>query len=150
MSIRLRVYASIVLGSILSAGCDESLSTLAGPTPDLQPTFSSIQSQIFESTDSSGRSACIKCHSSVGRNPSGGMSLDHSVAYNNLVNVSVREKPSFMRVVPGDPTSSYLIHKLAGSSDIAGRRMPFDGPPYLTDGQIQIIQRWISLGAPQN
>jgi len=150
MSIRLRVYASIVLGSILLAGCDESLSTLAGPTPDLQPTFSSIQSQIFESTDSSGRSACIKCHSSVGRNPSGGMSLDHSVAYNNLVNVSVREKPSFMRVVPGDPTSSYLIHKLAGSSDIAGRRMPFDGPPYLTDGQIQIIQRWISLGAPQN
>jgi hypothetical protein len=28
--------------------------------------------------------------------------------------------------------------------------MPFTGPPYLTDGQILIIRRWIALGAPRN
>jgi hypothetical protein len=150
MPIRLRIYAFVVFGSMILTGCDEGLSSLAGPTPDLQPSFASIQSRIFESSDSSGRSACIKCHSTIGRNPSGGLSLDHSVAYNNLVNAAVREKPGATRVIPGDPTNSYIIHKLEGSSDVTGRRMPFDGPPYLTGGQIQIIQRWISIGAPQN
>ncbi len=49
------------------AGCDEKLSDVAGPTPDLEPTFSSIQREIFNTTDSSGRVACIQCHSDNGR-----------------------------------------------------------------------------------
>ncbi len=141
---------TIGLVCVTALACDESLSSLAGPTPSLEPTFSSIQAEIFESTDSAGRSACTNCHSATGRNPVGGLNLDHAAAYANLVNVPVREKPGAIRVIPGDPDNSYLIKKLEGASDIAGRRMPFNGPPYLTDGQIQIIRRWIQIGAPNN
>jgi hypothetical protein len=130
--------------------CDEKLSSIAGPTPDLEPTFASIQKEIFETTDSAGRVACTGCHTSTGRNPSGGLNLNHDVAYNNLVNVAGRGKPTAIRVIPGDPENSYLVHKVEGRSDIVGRRMPFAGEPFLAAGQILILKRWIEIGAPNN
>ena len=144
-----------VLGAVFVAvgatACDESLSTLAGPTPNLEPTFASIQSEIFETTDSAGRSACTNCHTNVGRNPSGGLNLTHDVAYDQLVNVPSRNKPGAIRVVPSDPESSYLVHKVSRPArESVGNRMPNNGPPYLTDGQIQILERWIEIGAPRN
>jgi hypothetical protein len=145
-------YLTVALLAAAAAtiACDEKLSSIAGPTPSLQPTFSSIQSEIFEKADSAGRSACVTCHSNTGRNPSGGLNLNHDVAYDQCVNMPSRGKPGAIRVVPGDPESSYMIHKLEGLPGIAGRRMPFNGPPYLTDGQILIIKRWIAIGAPRN
>lgn len=146
------VLLSVVVALVVAAfaACDESLSTLAGPTPNLSPTFSSIQHEIFETTDSAGRTACVTCHTSNGRNPSGGMNLNHDVAYDQLVNAPVRGVAGPIRVVPGDPDASYLIHKLEGTPDISGRRMPNNGPPYLTDGQVLIVRRWIASGAPRN
>jgi len=129
------------------AACDEKLSDLAGPSPNLQPTFSSIQHEILEARDASGRAACTECHTDVGRNPSGGQNLRHEVAYANLVNVPARGKPGAIRIIPGDPENSYVIQKLEGASGIVGERMPRTGGPYLTPGQIQIIKRWIELGA---
>ena len=140
----------LAAASLAGTGCDEKLSTLAGPTPNLEPTFTAIQRDIFEATDASGRAACTQCHSSTGRTPSGGLNLNHDVAYDQLVNAAVREKPGAVRIVPGDPDNSYLVQKLEGSSGITGRRMPQNGPPYLTDGQIAIIRRWIAIGAPRN
>ena len=99
---------------------------------------------------SAGRTACVQCHTSTGRVPVGGINLNHDVAYAQLVNFPAREKPGSMRVIPGDPDNSYLIQKLEGTAGIVGRRMPFTGPPYLTDGQILVIRRWITLGAPNN
>ncbi len=58
-----------------------------------------------------------------------------------------RGKVGAIRVIPGDPENSYLIHKLEGRPGIVGVRMPLIGPPYLTDGQILVIKRWIELGA---
>ena len=52
-------------------------------------------------------------------------------------------------MIPGDPENSYLIHKLEGRSTIAGVRMPTNGP-FLTDGQVLVIRRWIEIGAPNN
>jgi hypothetical protein len=132
------------------SACDEKLSSLAGPTPSLAPTFASIQQEIFEATDSSGRTACVTCHSNTGRAPSGGLNLNHDVAYDQLVSHTATEKAGVMRVAPGDSASSYLLQKLNGSAGIVGRRMPQNGPPYLTDGQILIIQRWIDTGAARN
>jgi hypothetical protein len=54
-----------------------------------------------------------------------------------------------MIVAPGDPERSYLIHKLEGRPGIVGLQMPRNGPPYLTAGQIQVIKRWIEIGAPR-
>jgi hypothetical protein len=143
-----------VLGAVFvvagATACDESLTTLAGPTPNLEPTFASIQSQVFETTDSAGRTACTNCHTNVGRNPSGGLNLTHDLAYDQLVNVPSRNKPGAIRVVPNDPDNSYLIHKVEGGPGIVGNRMPNNGPPYLSAGQILILKRWIEIGAPRN
>ena len=147
--LRLGSLLLCVSGLVLS-GCDENLSSIAGPTPNLEPTFASIQRDIFQTTDSAGRTACIVCHTNVGRNPAGGQNLLPEFAYSNWVNVPSARKPGAIRVIPGDPTNSYVIHKLRGLSDIVGVRMPQNGPPYLTEGQIRIIERWIEIGAPNN
>jgi hypothetical protein len=143
------LYCTLVLVSTLgSVGCDEGLSNLTGPTPDLEPTFSSIQENIFSSGDSSGRPACTNCHNAIGSRFNG-LDLSPAVSYGNLVNVASRQRPSATRVVPGDPDSSYLIHKLEGGPNIAGVRMPLNGP-YLQEGQVLVIRRWIEIGAPNN
>lgn len=133
-----------------AAACDEKLSTIAGPTPDLEPTFASIQSNIFELTDSAGRNACTSCHTNVGRTPAGGLNLLHDTAYDQLVNVSATQVASLRRVRPGNREASYILHKIEGRAGIVGTRMPRNGPPYMTDGQILILKRWIELGAPRN
>jgi hypothetical protein len=139
----------LIAAGLASAACDEKLSTLAGPTPTLTPTFTSIQQDIFERTDRAGRAACTQCHTS-GSPLSGGLNLTQDLAYDQLVNARSRFKPGAIRVIPGDPGNSYLIQKLEGATGIAGKRMPNTGPPYLTDGQILIIRRWIAIGAPRN
>jgi hypothetical protein len=137
-----------VVTTLGSVGCDEALSDLTGPTPNLEPTFSSIQQEIFSSGDSSGRPACTNCHNAVGSRFNG-LDLSPAVSYSNLVNVASRAKAGAVRVIPGDPENSYLIHKLEGRSTIAGVRMPLGGP-FLETGQIQVIERWIEIGAPNN
>lgn len=140
--------AALMLAATLSgAACDEKLADVAGPTPNLVPTFSSIQREIFNAADSSGRLACIGCHTDNGRTPAGGLVLLEGRSYQALVGQSSRFKPGAVLVVAGDPGSSYVIHKLEGAADIAGSRMPRGTGPFLTSGQMQIIRRWIALGA---
>jgi hypothetical protein len=137
-----------LVAAVGAVGCDERLRDLTGPSPNLQPTFSSIQQEIFQTTDG-GRVMCVNCHTNVGRNPAAGLNLAVD-PYAALISVPSREKPELMLVAPGNPDLSYLIHKLEGRSGIVGLRMPRNGPPYLTDGQILVIRRWITVGAPRN
>jgi len=146
----IRALLLLLMAALTATACDESLSKLAGPTPSLEPTFASVQKEIFETTDAAGRVACVNCHTSTGRNPSGGMNLNHDVAYDQIVNVPSARKPGAVRVIPGDPENSYIVHKVEGRSGIVGVRMPFSGAPFLTDGQILILKRWIANGAPRN
>ena len=139
-----------VMIMIMTAGCDESLSEFAGPTPNLEPTFSSIQRDIFNNSDSSGRAACISCHNNQFFRQNGNLNLTEAVSYASLINIASSGKPGAIRVIPGDPGGSYLIQKLEGAPGIAGVRMPQLGPPYLTVSQIAIIRRWIELGAANN
>lgn len=132
-----------------TSGCDEKLSDIAGPSPGLTPTFSSIAQNIFASTDSSGRVACTQCHTNQGRNPAANLNLLPDVAYAQLVGVASVQKPGAVRVVPGDAANSYLIPKLEGG-DIVGQRMPRTSGPFLTEGQVLIIRRWIDQGARNN
>lgn len=143
----IRTTALIAFTVLTAVGCDESLRDVAGPTPNLVPTFSSIQREIFSAGDSSGRASCVQCHTSVGRTPASGLSLLEGQAYNALVGQPSRGKPGAVLVVAGNPDASYLLHKLEGRSDIAGQRMPRTSGPFLTAGQISIIRRWIELGA---
>jgi cytochrome c553 len=144
---RQALAALILAAAFAGAACDEKLADVAGPTPDLVPTFSSIQKEIFDTTDSSGRLACITCHTDSGRTPAGGLVLLSGRSYQALVEQPSRFKTGAIFVVPGDPDNSYLIHKLDGAADMAGSRMPRGTGPFLTSGQMQIIRRWIELGA---
>ncbi|MDO8677195.1 MAG: hypothetical protein Q7R30_01320 [Acidobacteriota bacterium] len=137
----------LALAASIGSACDERLRDVAGPTPDLQPTLSSIQREIFNKQDSSGRLACTQCHTNAGRTPTGGLLLIEGQSYSSLVGRASIGKPDAVRVIPGDPEASYLIHKLEGRSTIVGVRMPRSAGPYLTTGQISIIRRWIQLGA---
>jgi hypothetical protein len=107
------------------------------------PTLTDIQTQIFNP-------GCVTCHTSSGRTPAAGLDLETAVAWDNLVNVASTGKPGAVRVIPSDANNSYLIKKLIGASDIVGLRMPRNGPPYLSDAQVAMIQQWIAAGAAKN
>ena len=146
---RARYGLAVGILVLATAGCDESLREFAGPTPDLDATFSSIQRDILNAQDSAGRLACTSCHNPQGAPFNGRLNLTGAGAYNALVNAPSTGKPGATRVIPGDPDGSYLIQKLEGAPGIVGVRMPLT-PPYLTTGQIAIIRRWIELGAANN
>jgi hypothetical protein len=140
----------LVALALLATGCDENLRDIAGPTPDLDPTFSAIQRDIFGATDSTGRAACSSCHNAQGARFAANLNLADGSAYAQLVNVASTGKPGAIRVVPGDPDNSYLIHKIEGTPGIVGQRMPRTNGPFLTEGQVLIIRTWIRQGAQNN
>ncbi len=144
---RRSTFLSALLLAAVTYGCDEKLSDVTGPTPDLEPTFASVQQQIFNTQDGSGRQNCIVCHTDQGRTPASGLNLREGASYNALVGVSARGKAGAVLVVPGDPENSYIVQKLEGAQGIVGERMPRTGGPYLTSGQMLVLRRWIQLGA---
>src|SRR5687767_2253595 len=118
---RFRFLMALMLSGFGIAGCDESLRTIAGPTPDLEPRLSSIQQLIFDAPDSTGRAACTSCHNDTNRARAAGMTLAGSGAHASLVGVASTGKAGAVRVIPGDPENSYLVHKIEGRHDIAGQ-----------------------------
>ena len=93
------------------------------------------------------------CH--AGSSPQEGMNLSSGLMFSNTVNVLANETVSttmLMRIRPGQPDSSYLVHKIQGTLVTAGGsggRMPLGRTP-LSDGQISTIRSWITLGAIEN
>jgi hypothetical protein len=148
-----RASAVAVVAAVagLAVACDEKLSDFTGPTPALEVSFSSIQENIFNLTDSAGRAGCINCHTNAGgRTPASGLNLATGFSYDALVNRASVGKVGAVRVIPGDPDNSYLVQKIEGAPDIVGMRMPRTGGPYLTLGQIAVIRQWIAEGAKNN
>src|SRR5712671_5683346 len=106
-----------------------------GPvTADLQ----SIQDNVFTPI-------CSKCH--IGASAPEGLQLDAAHSYNLLVGVPSNEQPSLLRVKPGDPDSSYMVHKIEGLAGITGGQMPLGETP-LPQPTIDAIRQWITNGAP--
>jgi hypothetical protein len=144
------LLAGLLALAFASAACDEKLSSITGPTPNLSPTFSSIQQTLFNVTDSSGRLACVQCHSDQGRPTVSNLVLLEGRSYQQLVGRPSTSKPGATLVIPGDPDNSYLVKKLEGASDIVGLRMPRNNGPFLSEGQMLVIRRWITEGAANN
>ena len=87
------------------------------------------------------------CHDSS--QPAGSLDLSNQQsAYSALVgqNSSSALCQIEVRVVPGEPSNSYLINKLTGAGTICGSRMPKVGSAFTTE-QIDIIRAWIGNGA---
>jgi hypothetical protein len=79
---------------------DERLSDVTGPMPNLTTTFTSIQREIFNTWDSSGRLACIQCHTTVGRTPTAGLNLVEGAADASLVGRPSVNNPGATFVIP--------------------------------------------------
>lgn len=81
---------------------------------------------------------CAKCHTEKGL--MGGPPEGYRLAsYADTISAADR-----VRVVPGNPEASELLRRIRGQ---ALPRMPFDGPPFLTDDEIGLIAQWIADGA---
>lgn len=81
---------------------------------------------------------CTKCHTEnghMGPAPEGYQLTSYAAT------ISVVDR---VRVVPGNPSASELLRRIRGQ---ARPRMPFDGPPYLTDAEILSIEKWVVDGA---
>lgn len=52
-------------------------------------------------------------------------------------------------VIPGQPCDSILVQKL-GLAPPFGSRMPYNGPPYFTPEELQVVRDWIAEGALNN
>lgn len=116
--------------------------TSAASGASTAPTLTQIQTQIFDP-------GCSSCHTDVGRTPSSGLNLKAGSAFSNLVGVSSVGLAGAVRVIAGNPNSSYLVQKLEGAANIAGVQMPRVGAP-LTAAQIKMIRDWITAGALNN
>jgi hypothetical protein len=104
--------------------------------PSLEASFSSIQANVFTP-------ACTSCH--IGALAPEGLMLDSANSYGLLVDVESSQVEDLLRVDPGNPDDSYLIHKLQGTAAV-GERMPLGGPP-LAPAAIETIRQWILNGA---
>jgi hypothetical protein len=146
-----RIFTSVAWAALvlLNSGCDEKLSSITGPTPDLAPNLGAIQRTIFNVTDSTGRLACVQCHTDQGRTPAGGLVLLEGRSFQQLVGRASVGKPGATLVIPGDPDNSWIVKKLEGTADV-GQRMPRGNGPFLTEGQMLVIRHWIREGAANN
>lgn len=91
---------------------------------------------------------CSGCHTNGGM--SGGVHYDH---YTDMVGHASVDVPSIDLVRPWLPEESYVWHKVNGTQTSVpgggGARMPFNGPPYLSAGDLAKIETWIREGAPE-
>ena len=81
---------------------------------------------------------CVKCHTDnglMGAAPEGYRLTSYAAT------LSASER---VRVVPGNALASALVRRIQG---YARPRMPFDGPPYLSNAEIRLIEEWIDQGA---
>ncbi|MDW7711996.1 MAG: c-type cytochrome domain-containing protein [Deferrisomatales bacterium] len=78
---------------------------------------------------------CVICHS--GEAAPLGLRLDgYEALREGSVNGAVVE--------PGDPAASELIRRVKGT---ARPRMPMTGPPFLSEDEIALLERWVEKGA---
>jgi hypothetical protein len=142
---RLRLLST--LAPLLFAACGGTVRSPTEPPPGgpggSALSFSQIQSQIF--TPSCAKAGCHAASSAAGQ-----MVLAAGQSYAQIVGRPAPENTQLDLVKPGAPESSYLLKKVRGDADIAGSRMPLDGPPFLSSQQIAGIEGWISAGAPNN
>ena len=115
--------------------------------------FAALIQPIFEAN-------CIRCHVpggigflQTGGDQNNGLDLTRGNSHGRLVNQPTFEAPDVpprWRVLPEEPDSSYIIQKITSTSPKSGSRMPLDGPPFLSQNDINLIRMWIEEGAQNN
>lgn len=127
------------VGPLASSGDDSS--TCGGDSDPARAISyrTDLEQGVFE------RGKCNGCHTGNGSgvNQSG---LDLA-SYTTLRTGGGRSGTAI--VIDGDPCASILVQKLELSPPF-GRRMPYNGPPYLSAQDIAAVRDWIVEGARDN
>ena len=101
---------------------------LAGPAAAEVPTFAQVGTLLAE--------RCVKCHS--GPDAPMGLELD---TYAHVVSGSWTGK-----VATAGDAMSPILQRLRGQTK---PQMPLDGPPFLTEVEISLVQEWVMGGMPE-
>ena len=120
------------VGAPIAALCsNQAGSSTVSFARDLQPIFDA---------------RCKFCHY-----PNGGAPIGLQVTGLNLSTYETVISGAIMGpvVIPDEPCSSILYLKITPGPPF-GSRMPLNGPPFLADGEIQLIHDWIAEGALAN
>jgi Carboxypeptidase regulatory-like domain len=93
------------------------------------------------------RYGCTGCHPGVNSS----LDLREGRSYGDLVGIRALADPELVRVVAGDPSTSFLYLKLGGDPPVGdipaiGTRMPPRAPPIEAD-HLDLVRRWIEQGA---
>lgn len=121
-------------------GVFEATFTVTAPVV-VGPTLNEIQDQVFTLS-----CATVGCHSGGGAVLPTSMDLTNATAsLAALVNIASQD-PNFLRVLPGDANSSFLIQKLEGNQAVGGIMPPLPAQP-LDPAVIASIRTWIDNGA---
>ena len=121
----------------VAGGLQQGSSTAPAQPPGLQRPAAG-ESTTYKHVAPIFARRCAKCHSDnsiMGRPPEGYRLTSHADT------VSPRDR---VRVIPGNPAASELVRRIRGQSLPA---MPFDGPPFLDEQEIRLIEDWIADGA---
>jgi mono/diheme cytochrome c family protein len=103
--------------------------TEALPGPGEPVTFAHVERIFLQ--------RCVECHSDAREGgPPEGLRLD---GWERVVAGGER-----LVVVPGNAAASEVVRRIEG---LAEPRMPFDGPPWLSEEEIALVRRWIEDGA---
>lgn len=94
-------------------------------------------SASYSEVDAIFQTRCINCH--AGARAASGLRLD---SYANSMTGS-RNGPV---ILPGKPAQSPIVKFVKGQIQ---PRMPKNGPPWLTDAQVSVIEQWIASGASE-
>jgi uncharacterized protein (TIGR03118 family) len=142
-SIALTAQAKDAAGNATTSAAINVTVSNATSAPAPTVTLSQLQASIFTPR-------CSGCHNGSGSSLPGSMNLSSAAStFAALVNVTSLENSSLKRVLPGDPTNSYIVHKLEGMDIGNTARMPLGGP-FLDQPTIDQVSAWITAGAQNN
>lgn len=120
----------IAAGACLLAGPGQAGGEDVGFDADIVPIFNAH---------------CVACH--MPGQAQGEIALHPKVAHRNLVGVASVQS-ALLRVDPGAPERSYLIHKLRNTHlGAGGEGEPMPMGTQLPPDQVDVIARWIEQGA---
>lgn len=124
--------------------------------PGLQPSYASIDRDLFQVSCGTSGTKAFNCHASSGAASSSFLDLTGD-PYPRLVGQTavnpLGDRKNLILVQPGDPANSFLITKLRLTTPLDphfGGGMPADALGSICASSIDTVAQWITNGAERN
>lgn len=146
---KISIYRDFTLFLLLTlgAGCSSQPEGPDENNDGLSPgSFANLQRKVFNQ-----HCAISGCHNSASK--AGGLVLEASVSYANVVNASpmntAARTAGYKLIRPSRPDSSFLFMKIgAALAEEFGGRMPLNSLNGLSSSAREFMRQWIAAGAP--